>query len=126
MLLDTHLLFWYAYYPERLPREAANLMASRDATLLVSWASLWEVAIKTSLGRSTFTARSGPLRRTLLAEGFVILEPTQSHLDQVERLPWHHRDPFDRLLVAQALVEDVKLLTVDKTLAAYGNFVKVV
>ncbi len=126
MLLDTHIVLWYAYHPDRLPRAAATLLASRELPLRVSWASLWEVAIKASLGRPDFVARSGQLHRTLLAEGFDVLEPTLRHFEQVESLPWHHRDPFDRLLVAQAMAEKTTLLTVDKALAVYGKSVKVI
>ncbi len=126
MLLDTHIVLWYAYQPNRLPRAAASLLASREQPLRVSWASLWEVGIKASLGRPNFVVRCGQLHRTLLAEGFLVLEPTLRHFEQVEALPWHHRDPFDRLLVAQAIAEKTTLLTVDKALAVYGKSVKVV
>ena len=89
-------------------------------------ASLWEVAIKTSLGRAGFAVDPGLLHRTLLAEGFVELPITASHLVRVAGLPWVHRDPFDRLLVAQAIEDKLTLLTADVTLKRYGRFVKLV
>ena len=121
LLADTHLLLWAAFSPERLSAKATKTLQSRDVPLAFSLASLWEVSIKTSLGRPDFVVDPGLLHRALLAEGFVELPITAAHLAQVATLPWLHRDPFDRLLVAQAMVEGLTLLTVDAALRRYGR-----
>ena len=125
MLLDTHLALWYAYEPTRLPKKAAKLISARDSALTVSWASLWEVAIKASLGRDDFRVDPRQLADTLVEEGFVLLPLRIEHLSRVLALPWVHRDPFDRMLVAQAIEEKLTLLTTDSTLAGYGRMVRV-
>ena len=124
LLLDTHLLLWAAFEPARLSPKAVETLQSREIPLAFSLASLWEVAIKTSLGRPDFMVDPGLLHRSLLAEGFVELPITARHLVRVATLPWVHRDPFDRLLVAQAIEDKLTLLTVDATLKRYGRFVK--
>jgi PIN domain nuclease of toxin-antitoxin system len=126
LLLDTHLLLWMAFEPARLSSKAVKLLESRELPLAFSLASLWEVAIKTSLGRPDFSVDPAVLHSGLLSEGFVELPLRPQHLSRVASLPWVHRDPFDRLLVAQAAEEKVTLLTVDATLRRYGRFVKVV
>jgi len=126
LLLDTHLLLWAAFEPDRLSPTARLILQSRAVPLLFSLATVWEVAIKTSLGRADFSVDPGRFHRALLAEGFVELPITAPHLVRVGALSWVHRDPFDRLLVAQAIEEDLTLLTADATLKRYGNFVTVV
>ena len=101
-------------------------MQSRESPLAFSLATLWEVAIKTSLGRPDFSVDPGLRHRALLAEGFVELPIKASHLVRVATLPWVHRDPFDRLLVAQAMEDGLGLLTADATLKRYGRFIKLV
>ena len=125
-LVDTHLLLWAAFEPDRLSAKAAKTLQSRETPLLFSLATLWEVAIKTSLGRPDFSVEPGLLHRALLAEGFVELPINASHLICVATLPWVHRDPFDRLLVAQAMEDKLTLLTDDATLERYGRFVRLV
>ena len=125
-LLDTHLLLWAAFEPARLSAKAAKLLQSRDSPLHFSLASLWEVAIKTSLGRPGFSVDPGLLHHTLLSEGLLELPIRAGHLARVASLPWVHRDPFDRMLVAQAAEEKLSLLTVDATLRRYGRFVRLV
>lgn len=125
-LLDTHLLLWAAFEPARLSGKATLALQSRDTPLAFSLASLWEVAIKSSLGRPDFSVDPGLLHRALLAEGLVELAIAAPHLVRVATLPWVHRDPFDRLLVAQAMEGKLTLLTVDATLKRYGRFVKLV
>jgi PIN domain nuclease of toxin-antitoxin system len=124
VLLDTHLVLWAAMQPERLPRKTAKLLSLRQTPAAFSLASLWEVAIKRSLGRPDFTVDVSTLHRWLLDEGFTELPIAASHLAQVATLPWHHRDPFDRLLVAQAQVEGLPLWTADASLKVYGRAVK--
>lgn len=126
LLLDTHLVLWAAFEPTRLSPKAAKVLASRAVPLAFSLATLWEVAIKTSLGRPGFDVDPALLHRALLDEGFVELAIKAPHILRVARLPWVHRDPFDRLLAAQALEEGLTLLTADAKLKRYGRFVKLV
>ena len=126
LLLDTQLILWAAFAPERLSAKAAKQLRSRETPLAFSLASLWEVAIKTSLGRPDFVVDCQAFHQALLNQGFVELPIQAAHISHVATLPWVHRDPFDRLLVAQAMVEHVSLLTSDATLKGYGRFVKVV
>ena len=125
-LLDTHLVLWAAFDPERLSGKATKLLRSRETPLAFSLATLWQVAIKTSLGRADFSVDPGLLHRALLSEGFVEWPIKAPHLVRVATLPWVHRDPFDRLLVAQAMEDGLSLLTADATLKRYGRFVKLV
>ena len=126
LLVDTHLLLWAAFEPDRLSAEATKTLQSRETPLLFSLATVWEVAIKTSLGRPDFSVDPGLLHRALVAEGFVELPISAAHLIRVATLPWVHRDPFDRLLVAQAMEDKLTLLTADATLKRYGRFVRLV
>jgi PIN domain nuclease of toxin-antitoxin system len=123
-LLDTHLLVWAAYEPARLPRRADRLLQSRAERLVFSLASIWEVAIKASLQRPDFRVDPAELHRGLVEEGFVELPIAAAHIARLAALPWVHRDPFDRMLVAQAAVEGLTLLTADSRLKAYGRFVR--
>ncbi len=126
LLVDTHLLLWAAFEPARLSATAAKTLRSRDTPLMFSLATIWEVAIKTSLGRPDFSVDPGLLHRALLGEGFVELPINAAHLVRVASLPWVHRDPFDRLLVAQAMEDKLTLLTADAALKPYGRFVRLV
>ena len=125
-LLDTHLVLWAAYAPERLSPKASRLLRSRETPLAFSLASLWEVAIKTSLGRAGFSVEPRGLHQALLAQGYAEVGISAPHLVRVASLPWIHRDPFDRLLVAQAIEDGLTLLTADAALKRYGRFVKLV
>ena len=125
-LLDTHLVLWAAYEPARLSTKAVKLLRSGETPMAFSLATLWEVAIKTSLGRPGFSVDPLQLHHALLSEGFAELPIQARHAARVASLPWVHRDPFDRLLVAQAMEERLTLLTADATLRAYGRFVRVV
>lgn len=126
LLCDTHLLLWAAGASERLPAAARDLIEDPAALPLFSAASIWEVAIKSGLGRADFQVDAGLLRRGLADNGWEELPVTASHAAAVAALPPHHRDPFDRLLVAQAQVEGVTLLTSDAALGAYAGAVRVV
>lgn len=118
-LLDTHLLLWAAGEPERLSAEAQMLLNDPAHELIFSAASLWEIAIKHGLGRADFRVDSRLLRRGLLDHGYHELPITSAHAVAVEALPPLHKDPFDRLLIAQALVEGIMLLTADERVAQY-------
>lgn len=121
LLLDTHLLLWAAAWPERLPETAAGLIEADDNEPVFSAASIWEVAIKRGLGRADFRVDPGQLRRGLLDNGYSELTITSAHAVAVNRLEPLHKDPFDRILVAQALVEGLTLLTADVQVAAYAG-----
>jgi PIN domain nuclease of toxin-antitoxin system len=119
LLLDTHLLLWAAGKPERLSREALILIDNPENELLFSAASLWEVAIKRGLGRTDFQVDARLLRRGLLDNGYCELPIISDHVVATESLPPIHKDPFDRVLVAQATVEGMLLLTIDSQLSQY-------
>jgi len=124
LLLDTQLLLWAAGTPDKLSASARKLLTSPRNELLFSAASLWEITIKNSLGRKDFRVEPRLLRRGLLDNGYTELPITSEHVVSVDTLPPLHRDPFDRLLVAQALCEGVTLLTADVQLARYPGPVR--
>ncbi len=126
LLLDTQILLWAAGEPDRLPATARELLTDPGNELIFSAASLWEVAIKNSLGREDFRVDPRLLRRGLLDNGYVELAITSQHAVNVDGLPPVHRDPFDRLLIAQALVEGITLLTSAARLAEYPGPVRLV
>jgi PIN domain nuclease of toxin-antitoxin system len=121
LLLDTHLLLWAAGDPDRLSDEARALINAPDSALFFSVASLWEIAIKRGLGREDFRVEPRVLRRGLLDNGYNELAIASEHAVSIDVLPNLHKDPFDRLLVAQAMVEGVTLLTSDDKVFAYGG-----
>jgi PIN domain nuclease of toxin-antitoxin system len=120
LLLDTHLLLWAASEPGRLPPFVRKLISNSDNELIFSAASLWEIAIKSGLRRHDFRAHPRLLRRGLLDNSYSELPVTSEHAVALDSLPPIHRDPFDRILVAQATVEGMTLLTVDPVMAEYG------
>lgn len=124
LLLDTHLLLWLAAMPEKLPAAARKLAESRRNTLYFSAASIWEVAIKDALGRADFRADASVLRRGLLENGYEELAIDGAHAVMAGRLPPLHRDPFDRILVAQAAVEGLTLVTSDAQVAQYPGAIR--
>lgn len=124
LLVDTHLLLWAAGLPERLSSSARALLDDPDNELLFSAVSLWEIAIKRSLGRDDFQVEPRVLRRGLLDNGWIELAITSTHVLAIEHLPPLHKDPFDRLLLAQASEEGIVLLTADERLAAYPGPVR--
>ncbi len=119
LLLDTHLLLWAAGEPARLSKPAKKLLSDPANDLIFSSASLWEIAIKRGLGRRDFRVEPRLLRRGLIDNGYAELAITGEHALATEFLPPIHKDPFDRILIAQAIVEGITLLTVDSVLAKY-------
>lgn len=119
LLLDTHVLLWAASEPKRISKAARVLIEDPENELLFSAASLWEITIKRALGRQDFRADPRVLRRALLDNGYVELPITGEHVIQVDQLPIKHKDPFDRVLIAQAIVEGSTLLTNDQKVASY-------
>lgn len=124
LLLDTHLLLWAASTPERLPAQARELMLDAGNQLIFSSASLWEITIKNGLERPDFSVDPRRLWRMLLVNGYRELPVTSEHTVAVSDLPPLHKDPFDRILIAQARVEGLVLLTVDQVVAEYGDGVQ--
>ncbi len=124
LLLDTHLLLWAAAMPEKLSRQARTLINTEENHLYFSAASMWEVVTKSQLGRRDFEVDARVLRRGLLDNGYHELNITSEHAVRLESLPVLHKDPFDRMLVAQAITEGLILLTSDKQLTRYKSPVK--
>ncbi len=125
-LLDTHLLLWAAGDPQRLTQQARQLINNPGNELFFSAASLWEVAIKRGLNRPDFQADARLLRRGLLDNGYSELPVVSEHVVATESLPPIHKDPFDRVLVAQATVEGITLLTTDSVVSQYPGPIKTV
>ena len=121
---DTHLLLWAAGQPDRLSAAARSLLDDLNNELLFSSASLWEVAIKRGLGRDDFRVDPRLLRRGLIDNSYSELAITSAHAVAIDGLPPIHKDPFDRILVAQSLVEGITLLTSDKLVAQYPGPVR--
>lgn len=124
LLLDTHLLLWAAGSPERLSPPARAQLEDPENELFFSAASLWEIAIKRGLGRDDFKVDARVLRRGLLDNGYSELPIASEHTVAIDTLPPIHKDPFDRLLVAQAMVEGITLLTADRLVAQYPGPVR--
>jgi PIN domain nuclease of toxin-antitoxin system len=123
-LVDTQILIWLADRSEQLPDPVAAILQEGEDELVFSLVSIWETSIKFALGRLDFTIHPRQLRDGLLEFGFKELPITPQHVIAVASLPHIHRDPFDRLLVAQAQIEGLTLMTTDKKLAQYGQHVK--
>jgi PIN domain nuclease of toxin-antitoxin system len=119
LLLDTHVLLWAAAEPAKLSAKARELLDDPANTLLFSAASLWEIAIKRGLDRPDFTVEPAQFRRGLIENGYIELPITSAHAVATLHLPALHKDPFDRLLLAQALVESITLVTADEMVARY-------
>ena len=117
LLLDTHLLLWAA--AGTAPEEALSYITDENNTLLFSPASIWEIIIKNGLGRPDFHVDPPALHRGFLDNGYRELTITGSHALAVGGLPPIHKDPFDRILIAQAHFEGISLLTADETVARY-------
>jgi len=124
LLLDTHILLWWLKDDPLLPRRATALIEDRRNDVFVSPMSLWEIAIKSQLGK--LKADVDEVHAAALQSGLQPLPFTLEHAAAVVRLPHHHRDPFDRALVAQALLEPLSLLTHDERLSIYGENVMLI
>lgn len=126
LLLDTHLLLWAAGEPKRISRKARGLIDNPGNELFFSPASLWELVIKRGLRRPDFKVDARVLRRGLLDNGYGELPIVSDHVVAIDNLPPIHKDPFDRVLVAQATVEGITLLTTDSVLSQYPGPIKAV
>jgi PIN domain nuclease of toxin-antitoxin system len=118
-LLDTHLLLWTLIDPARVPDAMRALIEDTGNRVWFSAASIWEIAIKHSLGKRDFSVDPAAISKAARQTGFEELAVTAEHASAVDNLPWLHRDPFDRLLVAQANASGMKLLSIDPEVNAY-------
>ena len=124
LLLDTNVLLASLLSLERLPGAVLQTLSDPNNTVLFSAASLWEIAIKSSLHRPDFDFEPEDIFHLALETGFTELPVESAHTYALTSLPWHHKDPFDRLLVAQAMTLPAQLLTTDTALAAYSALVE--
>ncbi len=121
LLLDTHVALWAITDSPKLPLKARELIASPKTNVWISAASIWEIAIKHSLGRGDMPISAQDARRYFSESGYRLLAIEAEHALAVEDLPTHHGDPFDRILVAQALMEPMRLMTHDAMVALYSD-----
>ena len=126
LLLDTHIMLWAAAEPSRLSPQATALIGDKDYRLYFSAASLWEIVLKNGLGRPDFRVDPHLLRRGLVDNGYWELPITSQHTLAVSHLPEIHKDPFDRILVAQAETEGFLLITSDELVARYPGPVRLI
>lgn len=121
IFLDTHALLWFSSGDSRISSTARNLIANPENEVLFSLASIWEIAIKVSIGKLVLpTEIDRFLDEAKVNMPFTLLGITESHVLEVATLPFHHRDPFDRLIIAQAIVEELPMVTADEQFDAYG------
>ena len=120
LIPDTHALLWFQAGDRRLSRAARAAMEAPEAQLLLSAAAVWEMAIEASLGRLRLSDTVERYVAEKIGQGYQALAVSWEHAARVEQLPWHHRDPFDRLLAAQALVERCPVVTRDRVIGRYG------
>lgn len=126
LLLDTHVLLWTLDAPERLPQQIVTQLESPETMVYFSAASIWEIAIKASLGKLDFPYSPEAIAQAARDTGFVELPVRAEHGAKVAQLPLHHHDPFDRLLIAQSLLLPAQLLTADAALVPYTELVRLV
>ncbi len=126
LLLDTHVLLWAIYQPARIPENWVTKLVDRSNPVFFSAASIWEIAIKSSLERPDFLHDAERTLQLARQTGFVELPVSGEVAARVRDLPWHHRDPFDRLLIAQAKQMPARLLTADSQLPIYSELVELI
>lgn len=119
ILLDTHAAIWFFAGDERLAKTAMNVMQSLDNALYVSIASVWELGIKMSAGKLGFIGGIDGFVKAIENNGFSLIAIEPEHIKAVVELPFVHRDPFDRILIAQAMVENMTILTLDANIGKY-------
>lgn len=124
LLLDTHLLLWAAGQPERLSPAARTLLEDEENALVFSAASLWEITIKSDLRKDDFRVDPRLLRRGLIDNGYLELSVTNLHVLALKGLAARHKDPFDRMLMAQSVAEGIVLVTTDPIVAQYSELVR--
>ena len=119
ILLDTHAILWFLKGDEKMPKTTRDAVCSTENEKYVSIASLWEVAIKSSSGKLNLEDGFDGFIQAIWDNGILLLEVDPDHIKAVAELPFIHRDPFDRLLVAQAMVEDMTIMTIDDNIIKY-------
>jgi len=119
ILLDTHAVLWFLEGNEKMPYTARDTICNAENNIYVSIVSLWEVAIKVSGGKLTLVDGIEGFTKAVEENGFLLLEVAPEHIKVVADLPFIHRDPFDRMLVAQAIVSDMSIMTIDDNIAKY-------
>ncbi len=120
LLLDTHIFIWYVLDIQKLSATVRALIDDEDNDILLSTASIWEMAIKQSTGKLSFILPFKEfIEQQLSVNKFNLLEIKIDHINVVATLPFHHRDPFDRLLIAQSIVEQIPILSADSAFDAY-------
>ena len=123
LLLDTHIALWAITDSPKLSANAREIIESEQATIWVSVASLWEIAIKYALGRGNMPVSGAEAAQYFRDSGFQFLSVDPEHALMVERLPAYHTDPFDRIIIAQALTEPMRLITHDAVVSRYSDTV---
>jgi len=119
ILLDTHAVIWFLKGNEKMPKSTRGIVCSPENRKYVSIASMWEVAIKLSSGKLKLDNDINGFIETIEDNGFLLLDISPDHVKTIAELPFIHRDPFDRMLVAQAIAEDMMIMTVDENIAKY-------
>ncbi len=119
LLLDTHTFIWWASNPEQLPKSTLELLKHRENQLWVSLVSIWEIQIKYQLGKLDVRRPLSEVVAQQQANGIILLSMTLEHILELEQLPMHHRDPFDRVLIAQSRVESAALVSRDRVFQQY-------
>jgi len=119
LLIDTHALIWYIEGNKKLRKYVVSIIENTENTIFVSKASLWEMAIKISLKKLEMSIPFNELEKFLEENEFAILDYTFDHLNTLLKLPFHHSDPFDRLIISQAITDDLKIITHDESFALY-------
>lgn len=118
ILLDTHAYYWFIMDDPHLPVKVKNLIEDEES-VFVSSASFWEMTIKSSLGKMELPASISKMMDACKEMNINILDIKKDHLEHLQKLPWIHKDPFDRLIIAQALTADMTLVTVDRNIVKY-------
>lgn len=120
LLIDTHILIWFLEGSKLLSKSRRQIIIDPNNDIFVSIASLWEMAIKISLGKLTIAKPLADVIKQISIENIEILAISPEHIQQVSVLPFHHRDPFDRMIIAQAQIENLSVITNDSNFGSYG------
>lgn len=120
-LIDTHILLWYIVGDKRIKKNTKTKIEDKNNTTFISNASLWEIAIKLSIGKLILKGSLIDLKNYLKQKGFIILEFDFDDLETLLRLPFHHQDPFDRMIISQVQTKSMEIITNDKIVQKYFN-----
>jgi len=120
ILLDTHSVLWFFIGSDKMSGTAKNIIQNPDNVIYVSIATIWEVAIKISINKLSFDGGIDGFIKSIEDNGFSLLEISPNHIKTISNLPFIHRDPFDRMLIAQAINEDMAIMTIDESILRYN------